>query len=1065
MVFPTGNPRRISIHQVAQTPLPRMRRLTAPIPTLLLALLLLSGPAVRAAEPAAALPPAVTRTVDFAADIQPLFQKNCLSCHGPDHQEGGLRLDQKQRALIGGDSGAEIVAGKSAESRLVRVIAGTDEDFGLMPPKGKGKPLSAEEIGLVRAWIDQGAKWPDDLALASAAMNHWSLKPIVRTNPPAIQNAEFIIQNAIDSFIAAKLAENKIAPSPPADKTTLLRRLHLDLVGLLPQPAEVDEFLNNQHPDAVERLVDRLLASPHFGERWCRHWLDLARYADSDGYEKDRPRPFAFRYRDWVIAALNADLPFDQFTIEQIAGDMLPDATQEQRLAAGMHRNTLHNTEGGTDQEEDRVKKTVDRTNTLGAVWLGMTVGCAQCHSHKYDPLTQREYYSLFAFFNSIEEKDIQAPTDTQAASLVTAKKVHDKKLTELQSLVTSYEKEKLPAAQEQWENSLGSSPAVWQTLELAKLKSAKGAKFAKQADDSILVSGKNVLSDVYTAEAIAPAGKITAIRLEVLPDPSLPGSGPGRNANGNFVLATFRVAAAPAEGDNQPATIPLVAARADFSQKGFSPELAINEAKNNGWAIAPQFGKRHVAVFEAKEPFGFDAGTKLTFTLDQAYNRTEPHNIGRFRLSFSSSTTPVPLEGLPQNVIEAVAVARSERTPEQQKAITGYYRAIDSELVKLDKAAKDHVAKAPTLPTEAMAQSVAQLTKPRETHINLRGDFLSPGDVVTTDTPAFLPPIKADSEQRNRLDLAKWLVDPANPLPARVAVNRVWHQLFGRGIVPTLDDFGKQGEKPSHPELLDWLASEFASTEWTQKGLIRRMVASASYQQSSAPRSDLIERDPENVFVARQVRRRVEAEVIRDLALVASGQLAERIGGPSVRPPQPTEYATLTYSNSAKWVESSGGDRYRRGLYTFFQRTSPYPMLMTFDSPDSNECAARRQTSNTPLQALTIWNDPAFFEAAQLLGRRVVAEVPMEASSQETAKLRSERAFLLCLGRRPTSAETSDVFALYKASRELTDKDEDAAKKLAGDPLPTSDSLSEVAAWVSVGRAILNLDEFITRE
>ncbi len=1038
-----------------------MRRLTAPIPTLLFGLLLLSHPATRAAD----LPPAATHSIDFAKDIQPLLQKNCLSCHGPEHQEGGLRLDQKQRALIGGDSGTEIVAGKSGESRLVRVIAGTDEDFGLMPPKGKGKPLSTEEIGLVRAWIDQGAKWPDDLALASAATNHWSLKPIVRANPPVIPNAEFRIQSGIDSFIAAKLADNKIAPSRPADKTTLLRRMHLDLIGLLPQPAEVDEFLNDQHPDAVERLVDRLLASPHFGERWGRHWLDLARYADSDGYEKDRPRPFAFRYRDWVIAALNADLPFDQFTIEQIAGDMLPGATQEQRLAAGMHRNTLHNTEGGTDQEEDRVKKTVDRTNTLGAVWLGMTVGCAQCHSHKYDPLTQREYYSLFAFFNSIEEKDIQAPNATQASVFEAAKLAHEKKLAELQTQVKAYEKEKLAAAQEQWESSLGSAPAVWQTLELTKLKSANGAKFDKQADDSLLVTGKNVLSDVYTAEAVVPSGKITAIRFEVLPDPRLPGSGPGRNKNGNFVLATFGITASPTEGNAEAVSIPLTTARANYSQKGFSPELALNDNKNDGWAISPQFGKRHVAVFEAKEPIGFDAGTKLTFTIDQAYNRTDPHNIGRFRLSYSSSPAPVPLEGLPQNVIDAIATPSGERSAEQQKVITGYYRAIDAELAKLDKAVKDHAAKAPALPTEAMAQSVAQLAKPRETHINLRGDFLSPGDAVTTDTPAFLPPIKASGDERNRLDLAKWLVDPANPLPARVAVNRLWHQLFGRGIVPTLDDFGKQGEKPSHPELLDWLASEFASTGWTQKGLIRRMVASASYQQSSAPRSDLMERDPENVFVARQVRRRVEAEVIRDLALVASGQLAERIGGPSVKPPQPTEYATLTYSNSAKWVESSGGDRYRRGLYTFFQRTSPYPMLMTFDSPDSNECAARRQTSNTPLQALTIWNDPAFFEAAQLLGRRVVAEVPMEASSQETAKLRSERAFLLCLGRRPSAVEMSDVFALYKASRELTDKDEEAAKKLAGEPLPTSDSLSEVAAWVSAGRAILNLDEFITRE
>jgi mono/diheme cytochrome c family protein len=1018
----------------------------------------------RADDTAKALPPAATSSVDFAVEIQPLLQKNCFSCHGPEHQEGGLRLDQKQRALIGGDNGAEIAAGKSAESRLIRVVAGIDDDIGQMPPEGKGKKLSPTEIGLLRAWIDQGAKWPDESSSAAAANTHWSLQPVTRPVVPAVTDGSWPRQS-IDVFVMARQEAEKISHSEAAEKTTLLRRLYLDLIGLLPRPEEVHEFMDDKRPDAIERLVDRLLASPHFGERWGRHWLDLARYADSDGYEKDRPRPFAFRYRDWVIAALNADMPFDRFTIEQLAGDMLPNATQEQRVAVGLHRNTLHNTEGGTDQEEDRVKKTVDRTNTLGTVWLGMTVGCAQCHSHKYDPLTQREYYSLFAFFNSLEEKDVQAPNDAQAAVFAAAKQAHAAKLAELQSRVAAYEKEKLPTGQQQWEKSLGSAPAAWQTLELAQLKSANEAKFTKQADGSFLVSGKNVLSDVYTAEAIVPSGKISAVRLEVLPDAGLPANGPGRNKNGNFVLATFRVTAAPNGGEGEPAAVELAAARADFSQKGFSPELALNDNKNDGWAVSPQFGKRHVAVFEAKEPFGFAEGTKLTFTLDQTYNRTDPHNIGRFRLSLSSSPTPVPLEGLPQNVIDAVAKPRDERTAEQREAITAYYRTLDPELVKLDKEVKDHVAKAPVLPQEAMVQSVAELAKARETHINLRGDFLSPGDVVTTDTPAFLPAFKTRRENRDRLDLSNWLVDPTNPLPARVTVNRIWHQLFGRGIVPTLDDFGKQGEKPSHPELLDWLASEFVSGGWSQKALIRRIVGSSAYQQSSAPRSDLVERDPENVFIAHQARRRVEAEVIRDLALEASGLMTDRVGGPSVRPPQAAEYATLTYANSAKWVESGGSDRYRRGLYTFFQRTSPYPMLMTFDSPDSNECTARRQTSNTPLQALTIWNDPAFFEAAQALGRRVVADVPAEDDAAKTARLRADRAFLLCLNRQPSAAEASDVFALYQAARELAEQDKEGAKKLVGELTLTSASLAETAAWVAVGRTILNLDEFITRE
>ncbi|HZN36735.1 MAG TPA: DUF1553 domain-containing protein, partial [Pirellulaceae bacterium] len=593
-----------------------------------------------------------------------------------------------------------------------------------------------------------------------------------------------------------------------------------------------------------------------------------------------------FRYRDWVIAAVNADLPYDRFSIEQLAGDLLPEASQEQLLAVGLHRNTLHNTEGGTDPEEDRVKKTVDRTNTLGAIWLGLTVGCAQCHSHKYDPLSQREYYSLFAFFNSFDEKDLETPTPEQAAALEKARDAHKQKQQALEAAVTNYVAEKLPAAQTEWESTL--------------------------------------------------AGK--------------------------------------------------------------SPEQ----------------------LAEQKIPAG---------------------------------------------VAAALSKPSAERSTAESQQIADHYRSLDKQLVKLEKAVTDHKAKPPQLPDEARAQSVSELQQPRETHLLLRGDFLSPGDAVPAGTPAVLPPL-ATENRASRLDLARWLFDPAQPLTARVAANRVWHQLLGRGIVPTLDDFGKQGEKPSHPELLDWLASELAAAGWSQKALIRRIVQSATYQQSSAPRGDLTRRDPENVLVARQVRRRVESELIRDLALAASGLMTHQIGGPSVRPPQPAEYAGLTYANSAKWVESKGADRYRRGLYTFFQRTSPYPMLITFDSPDSNECTAGRQTSNTPLQALTLWNDPAFFEAAQALGRRVVAEVPAESDERETTRLRAERAFLLCLSRRPTSAELASVIDLHAASRQLAARDEAAARQLVGSPpIPSSDDITEIAAWVSVARALINLDEFISRE
>jgi hypothetical protein len=726
------------------------------------------------------LPPPAERMVDFVPDVQPLLRTTCYSCHGPEVQEGGLRLDVKKRALEGGDGGAVIVPGKSGESRLIHAVAGQDESLGLMPPDGEGTPLSEEQVGLLRAWIDQGAVWPDEADGGAGEVAHWSFQPIARPPLAKVNDAAWV-RNPIDSFILAKLEQEKIAPSPLADRATLMRRVYLDLLGLPPPPHEIEAFLEDESPGAYERLVDRLLASPHYGERWARRWLDLARYADSDGYEKDKPRPHAWRYRQWVIDAINADMPFDEFTLAQIAGDLLPDADLQDRVASGFHRNTLHNTEGGIDPEEDRVKKTIDRTNTVSTIWLGLTMGCAQCHSHKYDPITQREYFSMYAFFNSINEADIDVP--------------------------------------------------------------------------------------------------------------------------------------------------------------------------------------------EAKD---------------------------------------------------------------------------------------------------AKAQAVAELGKPRETHIHIRGDFLSPGDAVTAATPAVLPPLEAaepESDSLDRLDLARWIVSPENPLTARVAVNRVWQRLFGRGIVRTSDDFGSQGEPPSHPELLDWLAAEFRDGGWSEKRLVRMIVTSNVYRQSSAVRTELVAIDPENALLARQSRLRAEAEVIRDLALAASGLWDPRVGGPSVRPQQPPDYASLTYAGSAKWTVSPGGDSYRRGLYTFFQRTSPYPMFMTFDSPDSNETCVIRERSNTPLQALTLWNDAVFYECAQGLGRRIVSEAPHGETTQETLRNRLDYAFQLCLGRAPDAAEREAVEKLHQSQRAFC-QDGKTAEAIAGKaPLPLGAGKDEVAVWVIVGRTLMNLDEFITRE
>jgi hypothetical protein len=997
-------------------------------------------------------------------------------------QESGLRLDVKKRALEGGDNGTVIKPGKSAESRLVLLVAGLDKETGPMPPEGKGKPLTPEQIGLLRGWIDQGASWPD-AGSGELSARHWSFQKIVVAQIPVVNDPVWPA-SPIDRFILGRLEKERVAPSPAADKVTLVRRAFLDLVGLLPSPDEVREFVGNSEPDAYERLIDRLLASPHYGERWGRHWLDQARYADSDGYEKDGKRPFAWRYRDWVIAALNADQPFDKFSIEQIAGDLLPGATQDQKIASGFHRNTLHNTEGGIDPEEDRVKKTVDRTNTFSTVWLGLTLGCAQCHTHKYDPITQREYYQMYAFFNSINEENIEAPTPEAAAKLAVDREQHAKKLGELRSALQAYEGGEYVKKQADWEIGALKNAVGWQTLEITTAKSKHGATLDVQPDKSLLVSGKNELSDVYTLEAeVKGNDKITAIRLEVLPHDKLPAKGSGRAENGNFVLSTFGLEARSVkEPSASMQKIPLAKALADFSQSQCDVGQAINDNPADFWAVVPNVGQRHVAVFELKEPFGQEGGTRLKVTLDQAYNMAEPHNLGHFRLSVTTAASPVPLEGLPQEVASALAIEAGQRTDAQRKQIGDYFKTIDAEYVKLKKGVADHDAKAPKFPDDLRAQSVVELQKPRVTNIHLRGDFLAKGDVVEAKTIAVLASGKSQSldthaqigpndqgadapRSPSRLDLANWLVDPANPLPARVTVNRLWQQHFGRGLVATSDDFGKQGEKPSHPGLLDWLARDFVSSGWSMKRIHRQIVLTSTYQQSARTRRDLAERDPENILLARQLRRRVESEVIRDLALCASGLFASRVGGPSVRPPQPTEYATITYAGSANWPESKGADRYRRGLYTFFQRTSPYPMLMTFDTPDSNECAVRRTTSNTPLQALTLWNDPVFVEAAQSLGSRVVREIPGGASD-ELVKRRAQRLVEICLARQADSQEEAALIALYHQQLALCAKDSKAATALLGSQTPGAETpAAELAAWISVGRAILNLDEFITRE
>ncbi|MBM3830821.1 MAG: DUF1553 domain-containing protein [Verrucomicrobia bacterium] len=1020
------------------------------------------------------LPPAASGPVDFAKDIQPLFAAKCYSCHGAEKQKSGLRLDIQVGAIEGGDNGRVFIPGKSAESKLIHALAGLGEQ-GIMPPKEK--PLTVAEIGKVRAWIDAGAVWPEDGKVAVKKSDHWAYQPVRRPGAPSVQYSVSSVQSAkagpdaklktanwslntppsshpIDAFVHSRLAREKLQPSPEADRPTLIRRLSLDLLGLPPKPEEVRAFVADKSPDAYERLVDRLLASPHFGERWARHWLDLARYADSDGYEKDNPRPFAYTFRDWVIAAINSDLPFDQFSIQQLAGDLLPNATQSQKVATGFHRQTLTNTEGGTDQEEFRCKAVVDRVSTTATVWLGTTMGCAECHSHKYDPFTQREFYQLFAFFNNANEKSISAPSADEQAAFEKAKATHDTETAKLQAAFDTDTKNEFPTRLTAWSQTASVAAVPWRVLTPDKLAAKNGSTLKSEKESVITASGALPDKDTYTVEAKLPLKRVTGFRLEAIDDPD-PKKGAGRSKDGNFVLTKFAVKLF-LPGQSEGRELELASAKADHSQNKFPVEAALKGEDTAGWAISPQQQKSHVAVFEMKSPLDLPEGVRLVITLDHQYKET--YLLGQFRLSATDAKGLLKPDFTPDAVAATLAVKAEQRTAKQTEALAKYFREqVDEQGRKLHAALDEHKKKSPAGPATTAAV-LAEEPGVRKTFTHLRGNFLDKGVEVRPAVPAVLHPLKPRAAQPDRLDLAQWLFAPDNPLTARVSVNHVWKNLFGRGLVATVEDFGKQGEKPTHPELLDWLAAEFPRLGWSRKQLIKLIVTSASYRQSSVNRPELQDRDPNNLLLARQNRLRLEAETVRDAYLAASGLLNPKIGGPSIRPPLPADIAALGYANSVKWTESAGAEKNRRGLYIFFQRTVPYPMLMTFDAPDSNSTCARRERSNTPLQALTLLNDPVFFECAQQLGARM-AEVPT-ADAAERIRHGFERA----LARPPGAEELSRLLKLYEAQLKLAQANAEGAAKIAGAAKPVPE-IAEKATLVALGRVLLNLDEFFTRD
>lgn len=1050
----------------------------------LVALLLTA--ATEASRPAeidlAKLPPAEKREVEFDKDIQPILAERCYSCHGPEKQKADLRWDVKASAFKSGDHGPIIVPGDSAKSRVIHLVAGLEPDT-IMPPKGE--PLTPRQIGLLRAWIDQGAKWPAGLDGRSDSRNHWAFKPPQRSPLPQVKNQKWI-RNPIDNFILARLEKEKLKPMPEADRVTLIRRVSLDLIGLPPTPKEVDEFLGDKRADAYERLVERLLGSPHYGEKWARHWLDLARYADTNGYEKDKPRSI-WPYRDWIINALNRDLPFDQFAIEQIAGDLLPDATLEQRVATGFFRNSMLNQEGGIEPEQFRVEALIDRMDTLGKAFLGLTINCAQCHNHKYDPFTQKEYYQLYAFLNNDDEAFLEVPTPEQTRQreeiIAKAREMEEKAIKE-----ASHLKEGMAA----WEKRLAEVTTNWIVLG-PKDWHMFATKFEKQPDGSLLGGGDLQPGGVMRVWIDTEMTNITGFRLEALTNANLIYGGPGLLGKGSFLVKEFTVEAYALHNPTVTNKVRFRRAAADMEAEGFSIANAIDgKTDKGGWtpALTPdRRNQEHRAVFECEEPIaGFSGGTRLLVTIHETMDgdtKLDCHMLGCFRLSATTDSTPLKVDPLSPAQRALLAIPPEQRTAEQQRHLFGMFRLGESGFAAANKRIDDVWTNWPYPPTTLILQS---RPVPRQTHIFKRGDRLRLGEIVQPGVPAVLNPLP-EGAPPNRLGLAKWLVDPRNPTVARVAVNRIWNNYFGQAIVTTLEDFGTRVEAPSHPELLDWLACEFVNPSvrserpphpalsptggkgvrstgegdapWSLKRLHRLIVTSATYRQSSKVPAELYAKDPYNRLLARGPRFRVEGELVQDIALATSGLLNPKIGGPSIYPPIPASVGDTAYGGF-NWPETKGAERYRRALYTFWKRSLPFPTLTAFDAPSGEFSCPRRVRSDTPLQALTSLNEKTFVEAAQAMAARVFREGGKDNTS------RAKYAFRLCTGRVPTPDELNKVLAFWQEQYAyFEDRSADALKVAVPEvkELPADANLHKLAAWAMVSRALLNLDETITKE
>ena len=1019
-------------------------------------------------------------TLAFNRDIRPILSEHCFQCHGPDAQQrqGNLRLDLYQDALLAGDSGkTAIVPGDAPKSEVWDRIHSQDADL-VMPPPHTGKPLTPEQIERIGKWINQGA----------AYQGHWAFIPPTRPSVPLAELADKY-PNPIDRFLLEKLQTQGLDFSPQAAKETLLRRVTLDLIGLAPTLEETDAFLADSSPDAYAKVVDRLLDSPHYGERMAIAWLDLARYADSNGFQVDSSRQ-QWPWRDWVIDAFNRNMPYDQFTIEQIAGDMLPEASLSQRVASGFNRNHRLNGEGGIIAEEWRVETVIDRVETTGTTWLALTFNCCRCHDHKYDPITQKEFYSLFSYFNNVAESGTlqgESRNTDPVLSVPTAEQQRQRADYEIQiqqaQEALALAEGNIASLMEPWEiefkKTIVSNQPTWNTLNPSSAKARSAAVLTKQPDGTFLVSGENPTFDVYEIQSTLPAGPLTGILLECFPDPSLPQESLGRYPNGNFVLTRMEAIISTAE--NAPiTTAKIVDAKADYSQKDWDISNTVQANSGRGWAVDGPTRRetcRAMFLFDAS----IEVPEKSTITIRLVQESLGQHNIGRFRLAttgLAQSTVAISGTQIPESIKTIVAIPQADRSAEQRKELEAYYRKaadgpIQQAIRKVEDAKKKLAEFKATWPTVMVMQ---EMPKPREAFVLVRGEYDKRGDRVDASLPKALPAMPAE-QPNDRLGLARWIASRENPLTARVWVNRMWEKFMGNGIVKTTENFGSQADWPSHPELLDWLAVEWINptvlqevagkpiVAWDIKGLQKLIVMSRAYQQSTSliGKEKLFEADPENRWLGRGPRFRLSGEILRDQALQASGLLTEKIGGPSVKPYMPDGVwdETSVYGDLRNYQHDTDERLYRRSLYTVWKRTAAPPTMLLFDAPNREICIVKRSRTNTPLQALSLLNEVTYVEAARKLGERMMHH--SEGSVAEKLKF----GFRIVTGRGPSDLELKLLEDSWNEDRAYYGQNAQQAQRLIqiGESKSQVESTADLAAYTLAGNVLLNLDEVITRE